>query len=350
MAILDEAVSCLQQQNVCTLPYGADIPNFVEESALFGVDGVGLVVLPRAYTDDTTNVLPPATLAQNILNQVSNLQTVIVAIDKGSQAPLFAVKSFSLDAIAVTEKLNTVAANNHDIGAVILTNQEILQPVTIAEVSVATTPEPVETSVISEPVAFGVPLVLVAAIVIAKVRSIGKRKRIELKNQTKVDMDLFSTASDEDVVEKELLRLLELSKIYSDDPQLYSLKYNNSTVPMCDRLNKIIEDFQELVRLLKDNNSEQQIKLAMISYREIFQKLLKIVEVKYFGNICERPEFWSDPHKRIQKISAATEMVASGILENIRQVNSSMDLDFHVILESLTQSSKQVELDDIYGN
>ncbi|MFT4232114.1 MAG: hypothetical protein QM606_04955, partial [Leucobacter sp.] len=96
--------------------------------------------------------------------------------------------------------------------------------------------------------------------------------------------------------------------------------------------------------------SEQQQRLLVSRYVQTLAKLTSLLSEDYTGDILRNPGYWSDPEQRIVQVLRAVEAVDEEVVENIRQLSESRDIEFKVALESLTRPRDSARLSDVYGD
>jgi hypothetical protein len=60
------------------------------------------------------------------------------------------------------------------------------------------------------------------------------------------------------------------------------------------------------------------------------------VDSTYYGDIIDRPVYWADHNRRIAEVGDALVAVRAQAQQNIRQLNTSHDLNYTVALGQLT--------------
>lgn len=93
---------------------------------------------------------------------------------------------------------------------------------------------------------------------------------------------------------------------------------------------------------------EQQQRLLVSRYAETLAKLASLLSEDYYGDLLRNPGYWSDPEQRIAQVLRAVEAVDHEVVENIRQLSESRDIEFRVALESLTRPQNGARLSDVY--
>lgn len=101
-------------------------------------------------------------------------------------------------------------------------------------------------------------------------------------------------------------------------------------------------------RIQKKGNNEQLI-MASVKYANLFNKVAYAMNKDHYIDIAQNPNLWENPEKRIKDSEAALDSVQKQIIDNIKQVNSSKDLDFKIVLEALTsESQNQNVMEEIF--
>jgi hypothetical protein len=160
-----------------------------------------------------------------------------------------------------------------------------------------------------------------------------------------VEGKLFNAGDHADVVRDSLERLLELAQIYGGSP-----KYVLDGQLLGPEIAAVVGDVQELFRRIKSKGTQQQTRMAMIAYADTLKKLLVALEVDYLKDIRDNPRLWEDSERRVREVWDAMAAVRRQVLDNIRQVNASRDLEFQVALDSLVASAESPKLSDVYGD
>ena len=147
--------------------------------------------------------------------------------------------------------------------------------------------------------------------------------------------------------------------IYSDFPNDFKrileeykntlhLHKNSANPSLAVQLEEIFYNIQELFRRIDKKGTEQQKQLAAISYADTFTKLNKALGEDYYLDIVAHPSLWSRPTERIEEVKRAVSSTQQQIIENIKEVNSSQDLNLTVALEKLTRAINNPTIDDVF--
>lgn len=112
-------------------------------------------------------------------------------------------------------------------------------------------------------------------------------------------------------------------------------------------MNSILAHLNELFSRLERKGVENQKNLAEVEYSSTIQKLNDALGNDYYLDIAGNGTLWDRSPERLEEVLAAAQAVDSQLLYNIRQVNSSKDLDFRVALESILRSVEQPNVGDM---
>jgi len=104
----------------------------------------------------------------------------------------------------------------------------------------------------------------------------------------------------------------------------------------------------ELFARIDKKNSSQNRELARVRYLSILKKLNSTLSKDYFEDIVRKPDLWEDSSEKISAVLAALRSVDRQIIENIKQVNSSKELQFQVTVESL-KGAESTSVEDAFG-
>lgn len=121
------------------------------------------------------------------------------------------------------------------------------------------------------------------------------------------------------------------------------LHYKDTTKLMTSILSRLNELFSRLER----KGIENQKNLAEVEYANIIQKLNNALGEDYYLDIAGNDNLWDRGDERLYEVEEAARAVDEQILHNIRQVNSSRDLDFRVALEGIMRSVNQPNAADM---
>lgn len=112
-------------------------------------------------------------------------------------------------------------------------------------------------------------------------------------------------------------------------------------------LRSLLEHLSDLFARAQ-HGPEQQRRLLVSRYAETLTKLASLLSEDYYGDLLSKPGYWSDPEQRIAQVLGAVDAVDREVIENIRQLSESRDIEFRVALESLTRPQNGARLSDVY--
>lgn len=336
-----QAVDCLLTSVVCELEGASIADPGAAGDALPG--GVGVLVVPPerievfSGTQLAQSVRPAAGLAALIVVEDRQTDRFGVAADRGGEA--------------ILEALNGAgAADGGD--AIVQAGPAIATALVGAGGAAGGTVNPPATE--SGGLAVGVLLViavgavLTVGLLVALVLLIGgllTPSQRQQRRRQRVEARLFNVGDQAETVRASLERLLELAQLYGSN-----LKYAVGGRPAGPEIAAVVGDVQELFRRIKSKGTAQQTRMAMIAYADTLKKLLIALEADYFKDIRDNPRLWENPEGRAREVWDAMAAVRGQVIENIRQVNASRDLEFQVALDSLVASAASPKLSDVYGS
>lgn len=334
--LIDVSGDCLKTQTVCLYPPGtiADPVTVIQSLP----NGVRVLVVPQESVSPM-GTMSADQVAQALLSQLPGTHTIIVVVD--AKKDRFGFASASLDRTTVLTALNS--ASTSDGGEAIVKSTEVL---------IIETPT-VEPSQKRIPTLAAIALVVVAILLAVGISIIVSitRKTKQSNQNLRVDRRLFGESEHGDSVEKSLLKLRDLIWYYGRNEERYSFtSQTGDKVAASELVLNVVVDTQELFKLLEEKGTNQQHRLATITYDDVLKKLLLGVDKTYLGDILDRPRFWDNPPERLLEVGNALIAVHTQILDNIKQLNASRDLDFKVALDSLVDSTKQTKLSDLYDS
>jgi len=181
------------------------------------------------------------------------------------------------------------------------------------------------------PVVVGGGLVLALAVIVTLV--IVTLKRVRGKKVKAVT----TKAINSDKLKSQLEKLADIIERYR------ALKY----VDFANELSATLSNINELFARLERKGSKSQKGVAEVEYTTTLERLNGALGEDYYIDIARRPDLWDRPNERLSEVRSAAKAVDAQILENIKQVNSSRDLDFRVALDALLRSVDQPNAQDM---
>lgn len=95
----------------------------------------------------------------------------------------------------------------------------------------------------------------------------------------------------------------------------------------------------------KAGNSRE---IAQVRYLDTLRKINSTLGKDYFADIVRNPNLWDDSHNKIVSVLDMLKSVDEQIIENIKQVNSSKEIEFLINLD-LLNGSKAIQVEDAFG-
>jgi hypothetical protein len=352
--VVDNAVACVDADPVCALG-GASLDVDRPELAAALPTHWRLIVAPPSSLETDIRELSATDLARDVAEETGS--AILVLVEKAPGSRSFGLAGGGLSAEQITECLTVLNRSSDAGGAAIIASAGELERIVGTASSSEATAEPTTGWDVARAIGdffkklltvIGIVILLlvaglVTAIVLILRHSSPKRRRT--RAHSRVDKKLFDNSENADSVEKSLLKLRELADLYAAQPK----KYTAGGAPIHGQINQVIVDVQELFRRLRANGTAQQARLAESKYADVLKKVVLTVDRDYYGDIVANPRLWSSPDERIKAIGQALRAVHEQVLENIKQVNASKDLEFMVVLDSLLESERAAKLSDVYG-
>ncbi len=158
---------------------------------------------------------------------------------------------------------------------------------------------------------------------------------------TVVDPRLFDASEGGQRLRAHLTQLAQLAPVYAG--------YTIEGQPVPARLGRIVADMQDLFRRMHARATAHQVRMAQSHYAHVLGKLVLVVSPAYLKDVMDNPHLWDDTEQRVLRVSAALTVLDAEILDNVRRVNASADLDFQVALATITGLADDGGLDALYG-
>lgn len=284
---------------------------------------VGVVVLPA----DAFEVFGPDQIASQVYSKVSGTyETVIVVKDDPNAGSQYGVAPNS-----ASEEVFSVIGDNQNsadgaIGGLVADKGELIALTSTS----ADVPGSNGGGFDATPVAVGGGgLILGIAAVVAVTRLLAKRN----KNRVRA---ITTQAIKDREFRNSMERFAELARIHANE------QFKTSS-PMRSILTNLNDLFARLERKGVGNAKQ----LAEVNYKGILQKLNETLGEDYYIDISKNPKLWDRSSQRIAEVEKALVAVDGQVLENIKQVNASKDLDFRVALETLLSSADRPNASDM---
>jgi hypothetical protein len=316
---ISDAVSALSSGESYIAP-GTDAQDL---QGVYDGTAVGVVVLPA----DEFGTFEPAQIAQQVYNKVSDsYDTVIVVKDDASSATQYGVapSEIASDVWAVIGD-NPNSADGA-IGGLAADQGEL---VSLTSTS-ADVPAASGGGFDAAPVAVGGGgVILGIAAVVAVTRLVAKR------NKNRVRAITTQSIKDREF-RHSMERFAELTRIHA-----------NEQFPTSAPMRSILTHLNNLFARLEKKGVGNAKQMAEVNYKGILQKLNETLGEDYYIDISKNPKLWDRSSQRTAEVEKALVAVDDQVLENIKQVNASKDLDFRVALETLLSSADRPNASDM---
>jgi len=323
----DALSGCIQSNPVCVTDGASISDQSAVASALDGKAHVAVV------SNDDSNSLNPNQLATQ-LAQSSGTKELILVVDMGS-SDRFGVYSQSGKGDEILKALN--GAGQADGGEAIVSSNVA---------SIYSTPAAGNSSDGNGGFGFltGVIIGLVALGALGAAllfRRGGKREAaIEAGRPTRAAIAAQKSVELSDEFRRELAGI---SKVIGRYEGSSDRRFQEATASLRLIQNHIYELFARLDR----KKSRQDRDLAQVRYVSIFKKLNSTLSRDQFDDMVLHSDLWENPEEMISGVLTALKSVDRQIVENIKQVNSSKELEFRLAVDSLI-GTDAVKVEDAF--
>lgn len=326
-AAADELTSCVQGSTVCFYD-GASIGD--SDAVTAALEGKAKVAV---VPNDDSNSLNPNQLATQVA-EASGTQELILVVDMGS-SDRFGVYSKSGRSDEILAALNGAA--KADGGEAIVASDVA--------------------SIYSSPVAGDggggfpilgliLPFFLLGAAAVTGLAIFRKKrgapKAIEGQIQpTADDLRELKAVEISDDLRRELTGLSNAAQRYS--------RYSNPELQEASGLiAQAAGHIYELFKRIDRKKSKQNREIAQVRYLDITRKLNSTLSKDYFEDIVRNPSLWEKSDEKIASVLTALKSVDRQVIENIKQVNNSKEIEFRVAVDSLI-GTDVATVEDAFG-
>ena len=292
---------------------GAEISNANTIESSYLNTPVAIVVL------GSDSSLTMRTTAEQVQSQ-ENFDTVIVV--KGNDS--FVVSSGNIS------QIESVLSSNSDIGVALVTGKDSIVQATSTVTTTSQNDNSTFDAVVGITGGFisSVLVIVVIAAVVSKLRGEKSKER---------KFDTFSKSVPDELSDS-IKNLKVLWKKHSEiGSNAISLK-----------IEQLVKNASELVKRVDKRGSSEQKMMISVKYADIFDKLSGLLGDDYYLDIYNHRHLWSRPTERMKEVERKLNSVDAQILDNIRQINESQDLDFRVALELLLDNEEN-DIESVYG-
>ena len=157
----------------------------------------------------------------------------------------------------------------------------------------------------------------------------------------KVDKGLFSGSEQAAQVETALRTLADHAKGYG------TAAFADGE-PVAPLIGAVVFRTGQLFERLTGKGTAQQVRMAESRYADILAKVTRLNAPEYLGDILAHPELWENADQRLVTVRSVLDGVVNQIITNIRQVNTSTDLDFQVAKAALDALGAEEEFSALH--
>lgn len=104
----------------------------------------------------------------------------------------------------------------------------------------------------------------------------------------------------------------------------------------------------ELFKRIDRKKDRQNREIAQRRYLDTVKKLNSALSPDYFEDIVRKPGLWDGANEMREDVLTALRSVDRQIVENIKQVNSSKEIEFRIAVDSLI-GSEPMDVEDVFG-
>jgi hypothetical protein len=325
---IDSAVNALQGDNAVYVDSDVSLDSQSQINNGFTGTNIDVVVLPELATGTYT----PTDIASQIRASTGDT-TVVVVIDKNSKDTI-AVSSSTNQTEIATVLNEALTKNGGNAGEAITTSMQEVKDLSAGNTSSIVGGGDTGLGFVLLPV-----LLVVAAAGASLIFFLKKRKNRYVITSVKAQQ--APTKFSELIPETLVPMLKQLSDLMK--------KHNNlNHGSLSAELHTIINNLQELFTRLNKKGTTSQQRMAEVEYADKLPKLIEALGNNYYIDIVEHNELWDNSEERLEAVGVAVKAVEKQLVENIRQVNASKDLEFQVALGSLVGSSNSANINDVF--
>ena len=179
------------------------------------------------------------------------------------------------------------------------------------------------------------PITSLALLVFSSIKVIRILKKSEKKPDFSFEARNVNVSED---LRNELTEFQKLSKVYARSHG--NRRFQTASADMETLLKNMSELFSRLNR--KGKATTQSQRLAEQSYLITTRKLNEALGEEYFGDIVAHPNLWEDSEKKAERVLEALSSVNRQVIDNIRQVNASKELEFRIALDTILMNDVPV--------
>lgn len=318
-----QIVNGLSNQNVYTSFDAQNIPQDLSQT--YAGSEIAVVFLNESGVN-TSQIA--SQVLQGVNENGSNYDTVIVSVNGGS----FGVASVNGNSVQIAEFLNTNGAES------LITEASFIQEMSQTGATITgTEANPVSGSYdggmnvgAGIGIGLGVVVLLTAGVLLFRKFFVKEDKKNGLVKEVKSE-EYFNNISQK--LGGEIVRLREL----------ISLHEGNDLKHSADALRNIDKRLGSLFSRLSRKGTADQVNMAAIKYQDLLKKIIYIMDEDHYMDVSLHPELWNNAEARKQNSLECVNAVDDQILDNIRQLNDSQDLEFNITMQALLSDSDDMD-------
>ena len=318
-----QIINGLSNQNVYTSFDAQNIPQNLSQT--YAGSEIAVVFLNESGVN-TSQIA--SQVLQGVNETGSNYDTVIVSVNGGS----FGVASINGNSVQIAEHLNTNGAES------LITDASLIQEMSQTGTTITgTEANPVSGSYDSGMnvgagigIGLGVVVLLTAGVLLFRKFFSNKEKNDKPVKEIKPE-EYFNNISQK--LGGEIIRLRNL----------ISLHENNDLKHSADALRNVDRRLGDLFSRLSRKGTTDQVNMAAVKYQDLLKKIIYIMDEDHYMDVSLHPELWNNAEVRKQDSLECVNAVDAQILDNIRQLNDSQDLEFNITMQALLSNSDDMD-------
>lgn len=331
---VSEAVNGLKTSNI-TVDSSASISHVGEIAVKYQGSPVGIVAVPSMATE----TFDAQALASQILGKTGGqYKTIIVVVDGPRDS--FGVASVQ-DANAIATELNSSFSG--DAGQVLWERSSTIIAASsrTEQQTTTTTQQPEPQGIPFNPVTGGAGILIGLVLLFFLARNLrhlwpSGREEAETRKVRLAKVPLPQDADGESLRQS----MEKLERLRQEHSAVGSAR-------VAGHLGTLLVNTSNFFTRLSRKGTPSQVRLASVRYADTFKKLATALDGDHYLDILQHPSYWENPKALLGEAESGLAAVGTMVLDNIRQLNGSQDLEFRVALESLnniiTKNEQSVE-------
>jgi len=323
---IDQAVNALGGSNVYV--GGGSVSSSTIADAI-DVTDIAVVVLP---SDSVGGALSSTDIAEQILNQVNGQYETVLVYQEGGNP------GFASDKYDATELSTAAYAPFNDGGALqdnIIESVDAVEEIPSGGIGFSGGDDAMGFN----PLWVILPVVIVIAVLTTGIVAISRKRKRDEEGELVVDAITSRLSGSIPEGLGKLVRDLQKIAIEHDRLKEGSLR---------PELARIVTNTQQLFERIERKGTASQVRIAEIEYVDKYKKLNEALGSGYYIDIIKDKKLWPEPEERLTDVRNAVNSVELQLVENIKQVNASKDLEFRVALDSLQSAMESPNVKSIY--